>query len=215
MQRRKLFSVALSALLASGCARASHPPGVQPKAEFSYVLGTHRARFGPSREVVTHDAGGIAVWGGHREWEASVDVVDGARVWKTRCALRPVRNEVLVPNTSAANVDHDPELVCWTLSDAAPFELAIVLERPVLTGYVVFGTRRLVVSPGSDPRQPHAIFSLDRKVVAIVDPWRGCASELYYDDALADDVKTAIAFAATVLVWSEPYTSGLKRSAGC
>lgn len=123
----------------AGCLPSPLPPGVRLKKQdvgFSNVFGTHRGRFDGPREVVTRDVDDLAVWGGHREWEATVDVVDGPRSWKTRCALRPVRNGVLVPNMSNVSVDPDPELVCWTLSDGAPFELAIVLERPLMTGYV-------------------------------------------------------------------------------
>jgi len=113
--------------------------------DLSLAFGVRRARFGAGREVVARDIELLAMPDSDRRWEADVDVVDASAKWRSRCILRPVRSGRLVPTPSA---DLDPELVCWTLSsERASFDLSIVLERRVMTGYVAFGARRLSVAP--------------------------------------------------------------------
>jgi hypothetical protein len=198
------------ALATVGCYRQSPlPPGLALKLQKIDFM-PDRTRFGAYRSVVPREGSGWSFLGSGRKWQADVDVFEGSRALRTRCVRRPVREGVPVPKVSA-DADPDPELVCWTLSDTSPTQLALVLGRKEMTGFIVVGERRLTLAP-TDGGSALLVTTRDGKPIAVLDTTRGCNSEAYFDDALDDETKTALVFAASALVWSRPYQDGGGRS---
>ena len=137
-----------------------------------------------------------------RHWSGDVDAFEGATAWRTRCVLHPVRDGVLVPNMTA---DPNPALVCWTLpTSESQTQLAVVVEGRGMNGFVIFGSRKFEITPWSDNvGLIGALFRHDGKLIGAVITHHKCWKLAFADPMLADELKTPLLYAMSVLRMSD------------